>query len=729
MKMRELAAYAEKKFHIKELHLWENYPNVSVLAAPKSGKCLALLMKATDKASGQEVEICDIKCGQEVLAAEAGKPYLSGPFRLRNEKWAGVRFTEDTEPSVVFRMFDKAVEEEEARGYTIVLEDTPGRRDKTETFYENTPIHREKAAAGRGAASPSLEDTTIHRETVSPDQHGGMPGQQEYRSTRIPFRRDTTASQEGEDVPEQILKMQQLYRYGDGSFESKCRNFVKQGRFMENYEDDFPWDKVPDRYFITYHDLKPAQLRGYFTWRRRARKGSFENISSSYAYIYLYELLNGIGTSSVHESLEKMDEFETGFLDRGYGDERMRENLHRWKMELAIVKRLPAEEVQKYVPSEESEKSRPMMVLKDPGSYDDQEVYGALISAGNGKIASSIVFKKEKEEGTRLLAAMWRAALQKYQEEDGRDLFAALFGKEYQHRWYPLANTVYDSRDDSREDAEYEIGPCCRVLCMYGAWWREEYSRLYLDRKKLEGFLHEADRQMRLYLKTGYPLKEREEDAWAVPFITEVLEEDRKAKIEAARPKVTFHFESLAQIREDALVTQESLLTEEELQDERIEKAVPGTTEPEEAAPEKAATEMKAEPAEAPSQGDAKETAVPGSSLELREMHSLDNAQKNSGAGMETPGTGLPSPDAEFNSFSEDTLLTSQQREILSLLLQGKPAKGFIDSWHGMPEVIADEINEALWDEIGDSVLECRDGTLLLIEDYKDDVESILGEG
>ena len=40
---------------------------------------------------------------------------------------------------------------------------------------------------------------------------------------------------------------------------------------------------------------------------------------------------------------------------------------------------------------------------------------------------------------------------------------------------------------------------------------------------------------------------------------------------------------------------------------------------------------------------------------------------------------------------------------------------------------MADEINEALFDEIGDTVLECDGENLSLIEDYTEDVKELLG--
>lgn len=44
-----------------------------------------------------------------------------------------------------------------------------------------------------------------------------------------------------------------------------------------------------------------------------------------------------------------------------------------------------------------------------------------------------------------------------------------------------------------------------------------------------------------------------------------------------------------------------------------------------------------------------------------------------------------------------------------------------------MPSVAADAINEALFDEIGDNVLECDGENITLVQDYKEDVLQMLG--
>lgn len=65
-------------------------------------------------------------------------------------------------------------------------------------------------------------------------------------------------------------------------------------------------------------------------------------------------------------------------------------------------------------------------------------------------------------------------------------------------------------------------------------------------------------------------------------------------------------------------------------------------------------------------------------------------------------------------------------RQIVAALLKNETADAIIREHHLMPSVVADTINEAFFDEIGDSVVE-YDGSLTLIEDYREDVASLMG--
>ena len=106
---------------------------------------------------------------------------------------------------------------------------------------------------------------------------------------------------------------------------------------MQDYEDDVPWEGSFDHYYPTYHDMNTRQLRGYFTWRARLRRGDVQPIPTSAAYLYIYELLNGVGADTPEACLQKMREFMTAYLDAGFGDSRMRKNLRRWMLEFAVL--------------------------------------------------------------------------------------------------------------------------------------------------------------------------------------------------------------------------------------------------------------------------------------------------------------------------------------------------------------------------------------------------------
>ena len=64
---------------------------------------------------------------------------------------------------------------------------------------------------------------------------------------------------------------------------------------------------------------------------------------------------------------------------------------------------------------------------------------------------------------------------------------------------------------------------------------------------------------------------------------------------------------------------------------------------------------------------------------------------------------------------------------ILLDLLEGKSPEAEMKAAHLMPSVAADRINEALFDEIGDNVLECDGDAITVVEDYREDILQMLG--
>ena len=613
LELNALAAYAKEQYHMEEQHKWADFPGFSVLADPVTGKWAALLMRQWDQQSGEELERCDIKCGQQSLL-ESPVPWLGPPFRMKGRKWVGVCFDERTDPALVFRLFDRAVHSGDQRGYTIVLEQQP---TDTSDFY---------------AESPLLSSGALYME-------------------------DSVS-----EIPQRILDMMRLYEPGDGSLAQKCRNFYRQGCFMEDYEDDLPWLGVFERYFPCYHDLNLRQLRGYFTWRTKLRQGQYRPAALSFAYIYLYELLCGIGTASAEDSLEKLLEFERCFIGAGYGDETMRRNLRRWVFEFAVLHDFPADRILQLADPDVLRRDNALFVLRAPAGQSDEAVFSALTVFSGEKLEQSPVVTKAGARGRALFAALWRCALTQY---DG-DFFTACFGELRLHPWQPLSNALH------REEAPHPptvfvLDPCRRYFCRGSVWEVERYENLRFDEARFQALLHEGDRAFRKYLKTGHTLRVKAGEAWAAPFSSAVIAAEQEAIKEAARPKVTIDFSGLAQIRLDAGHTRESLLSEEE----REEAEVP-----------------------------------------LPPVNTASEAEPSSGE-SETAGT----------LYGLDTL----HSEILRALCRGDELRETIQKKHLMPSVVVDTINEALFDQLGDSALTCDGSEIRIVEEYREELAEMLG--
>ena len=546
---------------------------------------------------------------------------------------------------------------------------------------------------------------------------GGFSEDTVYGETPLPFSKDER--ERAPSPPERIRQMRRLYVYGRESAEARAENFCRQGKFMEDFEDDAPWSGSFTVFYPTYQDLTISQLRGYFSWRSRARRGEFFPIAASAAYLYIYELLNGIGTASPAESLARLRAFEEGFLDAGYGDSRMRVNVRRWMLELAVVSNLPVSLALEYADPEMLQTDTALGALLS--SEDDAEVFAALCRLGGKKYEKSPAFAEASGRGRRLMADIWRRAEAECRPE-GKAFFEAVFGKKVRFRWQPFANAVYcaeTSREVGRlserpggpghgagedaekafsEDREYELNKCRRYLCQGGSWQMEAYDKVFFHLHWLRELLHAADARLRRYLGTGKYLTEKPEEAWARPWIDAAIREDERERAETARPKIRINLSGLDRIRSDALETQNSLLVEEAPASEAFRAIGREDTEGGEAF---TAREANGRTEEAGCFG----RPEGGEAFAVSEG---DDSARDSGEGL---AAGLLAP---------------EQIQILRTLLRGEPVESILRGQHLMASLVADEINERLYDTFGDNVLECEDDRLSIFEDYKEELREFL---
>ena len=243
-----------------------------------------------------------------------------------------------------------------------------------------------------------------------------------------------------------------------------------------------------------------------------------------------------------------------------------------------------------------------------------------------------------------------------------------------------------------REEAEYKVTECRKFVCKNGEWSEIRYDELFFDRYRVHAIVHEADRQIRRYLKAGHYLKVKKGEEWITPYVEAVIEADRAAAVEAAKPKITIDLSGLDKIRRDAQITRDSLLTEDEMREQAPEQMM------------KLAPEQAPQQAEGPAVQHEEQQIVQPMILELPEVPK----EEEKSAEVEIPS------------------LDDTQAQILLSVMRGEPVAGMIREKALMPSVVTDAINEALFDEIGDSVLMCEGDEITLIEDYREDLELLL---
>ena len=116
-------------------------------------------------------------------------------------------------------------------------------------------------------------------------------------------------------LPDQYRKMREISRWqedpkgGAGRWLSEAELFYRQGLLMADFEDDCPYNGTFKSYFPTYNAMSDRQLRGYFTWRAQVRRGTVEETSTSFAFLYLYELICGIGVDDPLYGFNKIKAF------------------------------------------------------------------------------------------------------------------------------------------------------------------------------------------------------------------------------------------------------------------------------------------------------------------------------------------------------------------------------------------------------------------------------------
>lgn len=498
-----------------------------------------------------------------------------------------------------------------------------------------------------------------------------------------------------EEIPEPIKEMRKLegagvprtLSYGSSS---AAALFYRQARLMEDYEDDYAFSGSFVQYYPTYATLSNSQLRGYFSWRTKLRAGQMEPAPLSFAFVYAYELLMGIGTTPGRQGLEDLRAFGKAYrnIDELLGM-RLNSYLRRWLEDYAVYHDIP-EGYQRKATSEQN--SSVLTLYQAEHAYltqhqrkphiphsaardivpTDEQTFQALGAASSYHICSSRLAKAEPDLVRAAALDVFRALVMHCSKRRKTDYVEGLFG--YASRIpYTMFSAAVFYEEEPHADCLIRVSDAEAYECINGRWWHTLAFETSSSSSELGLAMHAVDFELRQQLDYPYPLKQRQAPKYLQKIVRESVARCLEQRAEAERRRISIDLSKLGDIRAAAAVTQEALLTDEERGEDTV--------------------------------------AVPQ---------------------PQAPQTQAPSPQEEPSSLAEppqpaqDGPLSPEEAQLLAGLLAGTPASELAGTRAQFMSVLVDSINEKLFDIVGDAVIEFDGDSPCIIEDYVEDVREVL---
>lgn len=538
-------------------------------------------------------------------------------------------------------------------------------------------------------------------------------------------------------LPDQYRKMREISRWQDdpkggaGRWLSEAELFYRQGLLMADFEDDCPYNGTFKSYFPTYNAMSDRQLRGYFTWRAQVRRGNIEETSTSFAFLYLYELICGIGVDDPLDGFDKIKAFWDAYRAFEPGIDRFArvwlqdyvvfhgldpKLLHDSKTvafdnALIELRRAVRDLVPASAPSDQAPKRRktsePTIPLP-PNEAREERLMAAINALSTYNLNNSRLDRSHHRDLRHVACAVYVRMARYYDTHRKTGIVASLFGEETAMPYTMFASAVFFA-PERHEDCEYRLDPIHIYRCQNGFW---ECMRIHGSRQKsskLGEMMRACDQRLRLALDPAHPLKEEK-----VPkYLAKIIDDEIVAWLSwdaAHQPvKIDIDLSQLGHIRSAAAQTREALLIDEEREDDALEDAEAAGPGKPEARP---MTEAIVEPVAAPMEQD--EDDEPTISTEQFGVVAPLLAP------APTPATAMP---ADITSA-----LAPAAEDYLRALLEQNAAQAAsaVEKSEQSEDMLVDSINETLFDLVGDTVIEFGAAGPQIIEDYEADVRGYL---
>lgn len=487
--------------------------------------------------------------------------------------------------------------------------------------------------------------------------------------------------------------------------------FYKQAKFMKDFIDNYSGNKPFTLYFPSYQMMGYEQLRTYFSWRADVRQGNVADISLSYVFLYIYELLANIGVSDSQDGLNKLMSFWRAF---GPYNKSIDKYVLRWLKDYHIYYELP-HSFKEFIDSNNLTEYYPNMV----NTNDSFELF---CNISKYDIRESKFFTEDNMKQIKDCFSFVTDELRQTFQEYGIDFNELIFRPtKKMAEWKPFRDALFynwkKQADRRIVFSEKEI-----YICHNNKWFFNTSISSVNSRQLIGYIMKQMEAALRKVTKYKFKLStnintvthEAIDKLERAGLSLETIINDAVARFyeEETKTVVIVDQEALSRIRQEALVTQEKLIIADQektfglftpIQEETIAPII-----------------NVQEEAIVPIINVQEEAIVPVINIqEQRDLSSIAIGDMLS-TSLHERETG-PVSDVWASLKNE---LTPIETEALSVIVVGETdLKKYADECGIMLEVLIDGINEKAMDLIGDNLL---DEEFVLYDDYKEEVKELI---
>lgn len=525
----------------------------------------------------------------------------------------------------------------------------------------------------------------------------------------------------GIEIPPRVLEMIEFERSLRRRGLPEERVFRETARAFADLELEEKHSAWFSAYFPTYTLMSLPQRLAYLSWRTRWRRGERAPAPVSFAFVHLYELINGAPDPGADPSPAGLYRaVESFWEDYRRIDLTLDRYAPQWLDDFVVYHGLPREWIRpgtspgdpagvRRVAAVAADLAAGVELAQDPGRLE--AAFAALSQRSGHHLEKSAFWPGHEEKLKRLAVEVFERLARS--EGTSADLW---LGARLARTSRLFRSAVFDFTAEP-EDRDYVLSPTRRWLCRKGAWRLEEFFPARGVEPAVTLLMRVVEKRLREAEGWRRPIKAEDLEGRIDPVVTAVLADWAWAERAAANPARRVDFSKLSGIRADAAETQEKLIVENAAEDvpevvakasrEAVAEAAP--SEPPAASCGNAAPRLRA----------AEPDARGAHTVEMPAADSVTApAELGSSAAPQPPAAPAGAPEGGAD-------LSPEERAFLLDLLAGRFDR--TQTPGGLaPEMAVDRLNEKLFDAFGDAVLEWDGAKAAVIEDYAEDLRDLL---